>query len=207
MSASNKLRKTARAVTKAEAQATRAVAPRAGSAPQKVAATIGKLGDQPPLRTLSAIVVAGGLSLANRRLVRAGVRMLLAHELATLGKNFVKDQFNRTRPHSAKSHRQSKVKRGRNPAKSETSFPSGHSAGATAVARAFGREFPDYQTPALAAAAAVAGMQVPRLNHYPTDIAAGMLLGVISEAGTNLLFGGADKDAKPAGRGRPRRRA
>ena len=35
-------------------------------------------------------------------------------------------------------------------------------------------------------------MQVPRVNHYPTDIAAGMLLGAVSEAATNLIFLGED---------------
>lgn len=197
MSISGKLAKAGRAVTKADARAVRKVAPQSGSVPEKIVATFGKLGDQPELRTLSGLVIAGGLLSANRRLVRAGIRMLLAHEVATLGKNLIKEQFDRTRPHSAKSDSQRKVKPGKHTAKSETSFPSGHSAGSTAVARAFGREYPEHQVPALAAAAVVSAMQVPRVNHYPTDIAAGMLLGAVSEAATNLIFLGEDKDAKP----------
>jgi membrane-associated phospholipid phosphatase len=184
----SKLRKSARKLTAAEAEAVRAVAPRR-KRPAKVVETVGKLGDQPELRTLSSMVVAAGLLSANRRLVRAGVRMLLAHEIATLAKDLIKDRIDRTRPHSAKTHSDRTVKPGRHTAKTETSFPSGHSAGATAVARAFGRDYPQFQMPALAAAAVVAGMQVPRLNHYPSDVAAGIMLGAASEAAANLIVG------------------
>ena len=188
-----KLRTTGRKLTAADAKAVKAVAPR--HKPQaKLVETIGKLGDQPELRTLSAVVIAAGLLSANRRLVRAGVRMLLAHEIATLAKDVIKDQIDRTRPHSARTHSDRAVKPGRHTAKTKTSFPSGHSAGATAVARAFGREYPQLQGPALAAAAVVAGMQVPRLNHYPSDVAAGIMLGVASEAAANLIVGDDELD-------------
>jgi membrane-associated phospholipid phosphatase len=194
MSISSRLRKAGAKVTKADARIVRAVAPQPGGVAEKIAGTLGKMGDQPELRTLSAIAIAGGLLSANRRLLRAGIRMLLAHELATLGKNMVKDEFDRTRPHSARSDGQRKVKPGHRSAKSETSFPSGHSAGSMAVARALGREYPGQQVPALAAAAVVGGLQVPRLNHYPTDVMAGMLVGVVSEAAANLVFAGDDED-------------
>ena len=187
------LRKTARKLTAAEAKAVKAVAPT--RKPQaKLVETIGKLGDQPELRTLSGAVVAAGLLTANRRLVRAGVRMLLAHEIATLAKDLIKDRIDRTRPHSAKTHSDRAVKPGRHTAKTKTSFPSGHSAGATAVARAFGRDYPQFQVPALAAAAVIAGMQVPRLNHFPSDVAAGIMLGAASEAAANLIVGDGELD-------------
>jgi membrane-associated phospholipid phosphatase len=197
MSISSKLRAAGRRVTRTDAKVVRAAAARPGTIREKIVSPIGKLGDQPELRTLSSIVIAGGLLTSNRRLVRAGIRMLLAHELATLGKNLVKDEFDRTRPHSARSEHQRKVKPGRNSAKSETSFPSGHSAGATAVARAFGREYPDLGTPALGAAATVAAMQVPRVNHYPSDVAAGMLLGFVSGAIAGAVVPELDGDATP----------
>ena len=41
---------------------------------------------------------------------------------------------------------------------------------------------------ALAAAAVVAAMQVPRLNHYPSDVGAGILLGTASEAAASLVM-------------------
>src|SRR5829696_1447220 len=110
-----------RKLTEAEAKAVERAAPdepRAG-----FAATIGSLGDQPELRTISAIVVAGGLLTANGRLFRAGIRMLLAHEIATSAKDFIKSQVDRTRPRSASSHRQRRVKLGRHTGKEMTSFP------------------------------------------------------------------------------------
>lgn len=187
------MRKAGRKLSKAEARIIRAAAPRPGSAAEKIAATIGKLGDQPELRTLSAMVIAAGLPGANHRLLRTGIRMLLAHELATLGKDLVKGRIDRTRPHSAKSRREAAVKPGRHTAKAKTSFPSGHSAGSLAVARAVGREYPALEAPALAAAAIVGGLQVPRLAHYPTDVAAGMIVGAVAEAAANLVFLGGDE--------------
>ncbi len=185
---SRKVRKLARKLTAAEAKAAKAVAP-SGKAQAKLVDVVGKLGDQPELRTLSGFVIAAGALTANRRLIRAGVRMLLAHEIATSAKDLIKERIDRTRPHSAKTHSDRAVRPGRHTAKTETSFPSGHSAGATAVARAFGREYPQLQAPALAAAAVVAGMQVPRLNHFPSDVAAGVLLGIASEAAANVIVG------------------
>jgi membrane-associated phospholipid phosphatase len=120
--------------------------------------------------------------------------MLLAHEIATLAKDLIKERIDRTRPHSAETHVDQAVKPGRHTAKTETSFPSGHSAGSTAVARAFGRDYPQLEPPALAAAAVVAAMQVPRLNHYPSDVAAGVLLGVASEAAANMIVGDEELD-------------
>src|SRR5687767_2454068 len=86
------VRRVARKLTAAEAKAVKAVAP-SRKRPTKVVETIGKLGDQPELRTLSGVVIAAGLLSANRRLVRAGVRMLLAHEIATLAKDLIKDRI------------------------------------------------------------------------------------------------------------------
>jgi membrane-associated phospholipid phosphatase len=183
-----KSRTIGRKLAAAEARAAKAVAPRRKK-PARLVEAVGQLGDQPELRTVSGLVLAAGLLSANHRLIRAGVRMLLAHEIATLAKDLIKEQIDRTRPHTATTHSERSVKRGRHTAKTETSFPSGHSAGAVAVARAFAREYPRLQAPALAAAAVVAGMQVPRLNHYPTDVAAGMLLGAASETVANLVVG------------------
>jgi membrane-associated phospholipid phosphatase len=195
MARSGKLRNAGRAVLKTEARATRRAEPRGGVG-QKIVGTIGKGGDQPELRTLSAFVIAGGLLRSDRRLLRTGVRMLLAHEIATLAKNLVKEQFDRTRPHSASSRRERAVKPGKHTAKSMTSFPSGHSAGSTAVARAVARDYPQAQAPGLGAAAVVSLMQVPRLNHYPTDVAAGMLLGAVSEALAGAAVPKLDEDIR-----------
>jgi membrane-associated phospholipid phosphatase len=65
------------------------------------------------------------------------------------------------------------------------SFPSGHTAGSVAVARAVTRVFPQARTAAYGAAAAIALIQIPRGAHYPADVAAGTVVGVVAEAAVN----------------------
>ena len=175
-------------LAKQDSKLTEAAGKHRGALPLRILSVIAKLGDQPPLRLVSGAVALGGLALGNPRISRAGVRMLIAHQLATTAKNFVKDRVDRTRPNSARDAKQAKVRRGDRTAKEHTSFPSGHSAGAVAVAQAFAREFPDYRTPALAAAGIVALGQVPKRAHYPTDVAAGALIGAASEAVISALW-------------------
>jgi membrane-associated phospholipid phosphatase len=107
--------------------------------------------------------------------------MIASHLLATWSKNYVKLRVDRTRPRSAKSREDRKPKPGRNNEKEETSFPSGHSAGALAVAQAFAREVPEYRRSALTGAGLIALAQVPRCAHYPTDVGAGLAIGWLSE--------------------------
>ena len=162
------------------------------------------LGDQPQLRTLCVAAIAAGLAAGRTsgwgpRLARAGLRMLIAHEAATVAKNFVKRRVDRTRPRSL--HRPGKNHRptpGTSTAKEETSFPSGHSAGAAAVARAFAREFPEHAPAAAGAAGVLALVQVPRCAHYPTDIAAGLTIGLAAEAALAALW-----RARPASASEP----
>ena len=204
------LRKAGKKLTRAEAAAGQAFGPYRETPLVKLLSSIGKVGDQPELRGLSAVAVAVGLLTSNRRLVRAGVRMILAHELATLAKDIVKRRIDRTRPRSAKAHAQRKLKPGAHTAKEKTSFPSGHSAGAVAVARAFSREYPDYQAPALASAGVVAAAQIPKLAHYPTDVGAGMLLGTASELAADFVMRAGERleaAITPEARPRPRLRA
>ena len=153
-----------------------------------------KLGDQPQMRTLCAAVIAGGLLLRRKRLIRTGIRMLIAHEAATSAKLAIKMEFDRTRPRSANGRSEKKIRKGDSKAKEESSFPSGHSAGAMAAARAFSREYPEYGAAALAAGAAVAASQIPRCAHYPSDVAAGAAVGLASEAAANAVWRAAGLD-------------
>ena len=186
-----------RKVTSTEARIVEAVTPDPDAPIAALIGRVGKLGDQPELRILSGGVIAAGLLTSNGRLARAGLRMLIAHELATALKDVIKRRIDRTRPRSASSHPQRKVKLGKSTAKEETSFPSGHSAGSVAVARAFSREYPQFQGPALAAAGTVAIAQVPRCAHYPTDVAAGIALGAVSEALSAFVFGKVEEAITP----------
>ena len=70
----------------------------------------------------------------------------------------------------------------------ELVFPSGHTAGAVAVARACARHYPPARAPAYAWAAGVAAAQVPRCAHYPSDVAGGALVGLAAEAAADRLL-------------------
>ena len=171
----------------ADAAAAEAALPYQGSPAMKALGHFASLGDQPPLRTLCVATIAAGLAGGDRRLARAGLRMLAAHTLATFAKDFVKHRVDRTRPRSKSAKGKDHVpKPGRRTAKEETSFPSGHSAGAAAVARAFARDYPEYAAPAYVAAGALALAQIPRCAHYPTDVGAGLAIGVVAEAAVDI---------------------
>jgi membrane-associated phospholipid phosphatase len=144
---------------------------------------VADLGDQPPMRILCAGVIGIGLLAGDRRLARTGVAMLAAHTLATFVKDQVKERVDRTRPRSAANPgKDAKPRPGRDTSKEETSFPSGHSAGAAVVARAFARGYPEHAGKAYAAAGILAAAQIPRCAHYPTDVGAGLAIGVAAEA-------------------------
>ena len=182
MTAKAKIEKAASRLIDADAAVNAEFQEHRHSPPVELLGTLSDVGDQPQLRLISGLVLAAGVVSRRPRLVRAGARMLLALELATIAKNFVKRRVDRTRPRSAKSRRQARARPGRSTSKEVTSFPSGHTAGSLAVAQAFGREFPEYRVPAIAAAGFVALAQIPRCAHYPTDIGAGALIGGGSEA-------------------------
>jgi membrane-associated phospholipid phosphatase len=190
--------KAARAVLAADEAAAEAALPYQGSPAMEALGRFASLGDQPPLRTLCAAVIAAGVAGGNRRLARAGVRMLVAHTLATLAKDFVKERVDRTRPRSKGDRGKDPVPRpGRHTAKEETSFPSGHSAGAAAVARAFARDYPEYAAPAYAVGGALALAQIPRCAHYPTDVGAGLALGLVAEAVVDIGVALVEEPAGP----------
>jgi membrane-associated phospholipid phosphatase len=180
--------KPAEALMRADKAAHRAVKPHRETPAVEAISRFAKLGDEPPLLALSGAVLALGLVGGKRRLARAGVRMIAAHLLATAAKNFVKHRIDRSRPRSARGRNGHKPKLGRNDSKEQTSFPSGHSAGAMAVARAFTREFPEHRAPALAGAGLLASAQIPRCAHYPTDVAAGLARGAAAEAAIAALW-------------------
>ncbi|TMJ11756.1 MAG: phosphatase PAP2 family protein [Alphaproteobacteria bacterium] len=161
----------------------------------KALSPIAALGDQPQLRILCGAVIAVGLFGGDRRLARTGWRMLAAHTFATWTKDFVKHRVDRVRPRAlAEKGEDATPEPGNSHAKELTSFPSGHSAGAAAVARAYARDYPEHQGPAYAAAAVLAAVQVPRCAHYPTDIGAGLAIGVAAEAAVSRLVPGLGSD-------------
>ncbi len=177
-------------IEEADAAAAEAVSPYRETLPIQALSFVSKLGDQPPLRLLCGAMIAAGLARRDMRLAGAGVRALASHTLATWVKNAVKHRVDRTRPNVNGGGR-SRIKPGRDSSKDETSFPSGHSAGAAAVASALARDYPEYGGAAYAAAGIVALAQIPRCSHYPSDVGAGIAIGIASDAAVALALRGA----------------
>ena len=181
-----KLEDTADALLEADARTVEAVQPYEDN---PLLERVADMGDQPQMRILCSAVMAAGVLARDPRMVRAGARMLAAHTLATFAKNFVKNRVDRTRPRSTGDPRRDhRLSPGRSEAKEETSFPSGHAAGASAVARAYAREFPEHAVPTFAAGAALSLAQIPRCAHYPTDVGAGIAIGLASETLVDAAF-------------------
>jgi undecaprenyl-diphosphatase len=173
---------------KADAKTAAKMKPIAQTVPVRLLGRASEVGDQPQARAIAAALIVIGILRRDLRMTRAGARVLIAHEAATFAKNFIKRRVDRTRPRSASGAQGSQVKEGRSFHKEETSFPSGHSAGASAAAVAFAGEYPEHRLLALAGAAAVAAAQVPRCAHYPTDVGAGLAIGVLAGAASNWAF-------------------
>jgi len=144
------------------------------------------IGDQPPMMGVSLATLAVGLASRSARLRRTGLRMVAAHVIATAGKTVVKNLIDRTRPRAlaSKSYR---LKKGRSEDSELRSMPSGHSAGAVALAGAIGEDFPGATPAAAAGAALIAGAQLPVRNHYLSDVAAGVLLGLAASIAARKL--------------------
>jgi membrane-associated phospholipid phosphatase len=147
--------------------------------------TISEVGDQPPLLVISGAVLAYGVLAGDRRAAGAGARMLGSLVLATWIKTGLKHLVARTRPNVLLDEGQYELEPFGPDEGPWHSFPSGHTAGSVAVARAVGRAYPQARTAAYAGAAAVAFAQIPRGAHYPADVVGGALVGVMAEVAIN----------------------
>ncbi|WP_425228088.1 phosphatase PAP2 family protein [Sphingomonas sp.] len=182
-----KAKKAANRVARADVQVTHQAARFRDSPVMKALATLLEGADQPPLIAASAGTLAIGLLARRGDLARGGARMLASHLLATGAKLAIKHQFDRTRPSEALAHGH-RFARGDEGGHAEKSFPSGHTAGAVAVARAASHEIDGAAVPAALAAAGVAAGQAPAGNHYLTDVVAGAAIGWAAEAVVGAVF-------------------
>ena len=169
------------AAEKAEIAAIEALEPALRHPMARAAGKAGELGDQPPLRMLSLALLAAGFWRRNRRLAEAGARMIVAHQLATILKSRGKDLVDRTRPEALMNGHGYRMEPGRSDDHRLRAFPSGHMAGAVAVARAVAREYPENRVGFYGLAAIIGALQIPRRAHFPTDVLAGALVGLGAE--------------------------
>jgi len=163
----------------------------------RAATGFSQLADQPPLLAASSAVMAWGLLSGDRHLARRGGYLLASVGLATLLKSAVKRLVSRTRPNVLLDQGLYRVQPLGPDEGPWHSFPSGHTTGAVALARAVGRCWPAACWPAYAGAAAAGIVQVPRGAHYPSDVLAGVVLGVMAEYTLSQLFPPAPAVGRP----------
>ena len=154
----------------------------------KAAGIVGQLGDQGPLYALATGVLAVGVASRDRRVTDCGLAMLAAIALADVGKRIVKCVVRRTRPNVLLEEGRYDADTGGSDHKPEQSFPSGHTACTVAAARSLSRHFPETM-PAAAAATAVIGLsRVAEGKHWPLDVAAGAVIGLVAERLSAVVY-------------------
>lgn len=146
------------------------------------------LTDQEPLYAASGATIAVGLLMRDERTLRAGTRILASHLFATALRGMVKHLVDRTRPDAAARRGEYRLGKGERFESDFNSFPSGHTAGAVAVARALGRHYPGSYHAWLVLAGTAAIAQVIRSKHFVTDVAAGAAIGLIAEEAVHRLL-------------------
>lgn len=152
----------------------------AAAGAMRALAPVAKLTDEPPLLALGLGTLAIGAVLRRPALARSGARMVTSHLLATGLKTMLKASVDRARPVVA--GKSAKIGKGHGTGNSDlNAFPSGHTAGAVAVAQSVGHEAPGAAGIAKLAAGTAGAVQVARGKHYGSDVAAGAVIGWVSE--------------------------
>ncbi len=138
-------------------------------------------------RSKISLCVAGALAVAGGRPRRAALRGVGSVALTSAVANLLaKRLVRRSRP----DREAARVAVGRRvPMPASASFPSGHTASAAAFATAVGAELPPAALPLGALAGAVGYARVHTGVHYPGDVAAGALLGVLCAAAVRAAAG------------------
>lgn len=179
--AMGKKRDAIKTVEQADVELSRSISGYRESAPAKLLGVFGEMTDQPPLYAFIGGVAAVALVRGDRRLLRTAGRMLAAHWLGIRAKNAVKNAVDRTRPQMLIEEGRYEMGKGRRPEKAFSSFPSGHTVGALAIAQALVRDYSEYRTGAYAICVAAAVARIAKCDHFLSDTAAGALIGVAAE--------------------------
>jgi membrane-associated phospholipid phosphatase len=175
-------------IEKADVDLGRTIASGRGHPAGKAVAKAAKIGDQGPLYALSGVVVIVGLATRNRRLADSGVALLAALAMADVSKRVIKRLVRRTRPHVLLEEARYEADAGGSKRKPEQSFPSGHTAGSVAVARALSRNYPRSGRAAGVAALAIGISRIVKGAHWPLDVIGGAIIGLAAEAASDALL-------------------
>ncbi len=151
----------------------------------KAAGKASEIADQGPLYAISAGVALWGLISGNRRLGRTGVELLVAVGAADAGKSIIKRFVKRTRPYMLLNEGEYESGAGGAGRKPQQSFPSGHMAGSVAFGRALSRTYPKAGALCAAASVGVGWSRVAKGAHWPLDVLAGAVVGLLAEAGAH----------------------
>lgn len=159
---------------------------------------VGALGDQGPLYASAALVTLLALLTWNPRRARLGVSIFAAVATADLAKRATKGLVRRTRPWVTMEQREYVAAEGGSPDKREQSFPSGHIACTLAAARASARYSPG-TGPFGGAFTTIIGLaRMAKGDHWPLDVAAGLLVGWLAETISSCVLSGLGVPSPPA---------
>src|SRR5207237_992587 len=123
-----------------------------------------------------ALIAVAGWWFERRRLKEIGFRGLAAQLAVTLVVHLLKHVVGRARPRFAHGD---EFSWGPSLASGLDSFPSGHTINAFAAASVLGWYLPNFRTALLFVAGCVGVSRVVRGSHFPTDVYAAVILGVL----------------------------
>ncbi|HEV2569814.1 phosphatase PAP2 family protein [Sphingomonas sp.] len=172
-----KKREAIKQVEQVDVDVSRAVSGWRESQPVKALGWFGKMTDQPPLYAFIGGIAAAALIRRDTRLLQSSARMLAAHWAGIRAKNAVKNAVDRTRPQMLIDEGRYEAGKGSRPEKAFSSFPSGHTVGAVAIARVVARDYPEHRLPAYALATLAAFTRIAKCDHFLSDTIAGALIG------------------------------
>ncbi|MGH7236781.1 MAG: phosphatase PAP2 family protein [Nitrospiraceae bacterium] len=136
-----------------------------------------RLGSGAVLAGISGALLAIGLISKQTRFRRAGLESLIAHAAVALTAQALKHLIGRPRPRMTHG---GGFQFGPSWDTGLDSFPSGHAAASFAVAAVLARRFPRARWLLYGAASVVALSRVARGSHFPTDVLAGVSLGLMA---------------------------
>lgn len=193
----------AQAGARAEAAVSHRLARHRDEPVARVAGALAELGDQPQMILTALGTIGAGLATRRADLTRGGARMLAAHLTATAMKSAIKHRIDRSRPEHEMAGHAHTAQAGSSDEHELNSFPSGHTAGAVAAARAVSRDVEGAAVPATLVAGAIAATQPATGSHHLSDVIAGAMIGWLAEALVSAVFDRVEPIVERAITGRP----